>query len=56
MAELVCSSCKVRIDNVEGSTRFKCPNCGGVEIVRCSNCREIGAKYKCTKCGFEGPN
>lgn len=55
MAELICTSCKTRADNNIGKTKFKCPNCGEFEIVRCLNCRQIGAKYKCEKCGFEGP-
>ncbi len=49
---VVCSSCKRKVDNVAGSTKFKCPNCGETEIVRCLNCREVGTKYRC-KCGFE---
>ncbi len=56
MAEKVCSSCKSKITNIEGATSFKCPNCGAEEMVRCSACRKIAAKYKCSKCGFEGPN
>ncbi|MGC8565352.1 MAG: zinc finger domain-containing protein [Thermoplasmata archaeon] len=39
----------------EGSVIFKCPNCGEYTIGRCRNCREMGIKYKCPKCGFEGP-
>jgi len=56
MAELICTSCKRRVESIEGTTKFKCPNCSESEIVRCLNCKEIGAKYKCKKCGFEGPN
>lgn len=56
MAELVCSSCKRRITNTKGTTRFVCPKCGKFEIVRCGHCREIVAKYKCPSCNFEGPN
>ena len=54
--QLKCTSCKVSITNLAGSVRFICPNCGKIEIVRCSHCREIGAKYKCKGCSFEGPN
>ena len=56
MAEKVCSSCKTRITNIEGSTIFKCPNCAGEEIIRCAQCRKIATKYACSKCGFSGPN
>ena len=35
--KLVCSSCKKRITNEAGSTRFKCPKCGKFEIIRCKN-------------------
>ena len=54
--KLVCSSCKKRITNTLGTTRFKCPNCGKSEIIRCHHCREIVAKYRCSLCSFEGPN
>ncbi len=53
---LKCISCSTEITNMEGFTRFKCPSCGNVELVRCRHCRKIGAKYKCGSCGFEGPN
>ncbi len=56
MVEQVCTSCKARILNIEGASVFECPSCGEVEIVRCGQCRKIAAKYKCSKCGFEGPN
>ena len=49
-----CTSCNSKI--VEGATRFMCPNCGKVEIIRCKQCKKLGAKYKCSNCGFEGPN
>jgi len=54
--QAVCSSCKKRISNTIGSARFMCPRCAKVEIVRCSHCRQIAAKYRCSECGFEGPN
>lgn len=53
---VTCVSCKKRIVNMAGTTKFKCPNCGKSEIIRCGHCREIVAKYKCPACGFEGPN
>jgi len=54
--QATCSSCKKRISNTIGSTRFMCPKCAKFEIVRCNHCRKIAAKYKCSECGFEGPN
>lgn len=51
-----CLSCKRELTNNEGSVIFKCPKCGEGTIMRCKNCREIVAKYKCPQCGFEGPN
>jgi len=54
--ELICSSCKTKITNKTGTARFKCPNCGKAEIIRCRHCREIAAKYTCPNCGFIGPN
>ncbi|MBU0615683.1 MAG: DUF1610 domain-containing protein [Nanoarchaeota archaeon] len=51
-----CTSCKKSITNDTGTTRFNCPNCGKEEIIRCRHCREIASKYKCSQCGFEGPN
>lgn len=54
--KIVCSSCKKRISNSEGTARFKCPNCSKFEIIRCMHCRELVAKYKCPECKFEGPN
>ncbi len=54
--ELFCTSCKVKITNQRGVTRFMCPNCGEYEIIRCAHCREIAAPYECPKCGFVGPN
>lgn len=52
----VCSSCKSSLTNLSGSTSFKCPKCGKIEIIRCSHCRKIGAKYTCSNCNFSGPN
>lgn len=56
MKKLMCNSCHKEILNEKGSVSFKCPNCGAVEIVRCSHCREIGVRYRCSGCEFEGPN
>jgi len=52
----LCSSCKKRIANQAGTTRFKCPKCGKAEIIRCGHCRDIVARFRCPECGFEGPN
>ena len=57
MAEnMKCTSCNKEIVNDKESTRFKCPNCNKVEIVRCGHCRKIAARYTCKDCGFSGPN
>ncbi|MDH4221712.1 MAG: zinc finger domain-containing protein, partial [Candidatus Bathyarchaeota archaeon] len=32
-----------------------CPNCGEIDIWRCSKCRKFGRPYRCPKCGFAGP-
>jgi len=53
--EKVCSSCGKKIVNQESATSFKCPNCGETIITRCEKCRILSVKYKCEKCGFEGP-
>ncbi|HZX44507.1 MAG TPA: zinc finger domain-containing protein [Candidatus Nanoarchaeia archaeon] len=56
MEKLKCSSCKSIITNLEGSTRFACPSCGKTTIIRCNHCRDVGTKYTCAECNFEGPN
>ncbi|MBI4016544.1 MAG: RNA-binding protein [Candidatus Aenigmarchaeota archaeon] len=57
MAErIVCTSCRTAIVNVAGAARFKCPNCGQIEIVRCAHCRKAATHYTCSNCKFEGPN
>lgn len=56
MADLICNSCKKKLVNIKGSTTFNCPSCAEFEIVRCSDCRKIAAKYECIKCKFIGPN
>lgn len=50
-----CSSCKTEILNDTETTKFTCPKCGKVEIVRCGSCRIRGIKYTCEGCGFVGP-
>lgn len=54
--ELNCNSCNVRITNLTGSVKFKCPKCGESDLVRCVHCRKIVAKYTCPSCNFTGPN
>jgi len=51
-----CNSCKVKVANMPGSVKFICPGCGKAEIIRCPHCRKIAARYKCSSCGFSGPN
>ena len=54
--ELKCTSCNLKIANLPGSAKFKCPKCGQTEIIRCAHCRKIVAKYICPACSFSGPN
>ena len=54
--EQKCNSCKVKVVSMHDAVKFICPNCGKKEIIRCSHCRRVAAKYKCPECGFEGPN
>jgi hypothetical protein len=54
--KLVCGSTKQRITNDSGRVIFACPKCGEDTIIRSSKARKLAMKYKCTKCGFEGPN
>ena len=51
-----CTSCGADVTNDVGNVKFKCPKCGEKEIIRCSHCRKIAARYNCGKCGFTGPN
>jgi len=51
----VCISCNAEIAPREHATRFLCPNCGEVEIVRCEMCRKLSNIYNCPSCGYEGP-
>lgn len=52
---IVCSACNSKIPVGENYSRFFCPNCLEVEIVRCKVCKSRVSSYKCPKCGFEGP-
>jgi predicted RNA-binding Zn-ribbon protein involved in translation (DUF1610 family) len=52
---LKCSSCGTSVLAKKSWVKFKCPSCGETEIVRCYNCKVLSNKYKCSKCGFEGP-
>jgi len=54
MAELKCTSGGTNVMARKNFVRFKCPNCGEVEIIRCSQCKTASNKYVCT-CGFTGP-
>ncbi|MEM1508790.1 MAG: zinc finger domain-containing protein [Thermofilaceae archaeon] len=51
----LCSSCHKPIAPYERGVRFRCPNCGEVEIWRCEKCRKQCNTYQCPKCGFAGP-
>ncbi len=50
------TSSHMSIANDVGSVQFPCPNCLKVTIVRSLFSRKIVAVYKCSECGFEGPN
>ncbi|MBS3137641.1 DUF1610 domain-containing protein [Candidatus Woesearchaeota archaeon] len=56
MAKLVCVSTGSEVTNQIGSVTFPCPSCGKVKITRSQYAREIAAQYKCSNCGFTGPN
>ncbi|MEK6856876.1 MAG: zinc finger domain-containing protein [Nanoarchaeota archaeon] len=51
---LKCSSCHRKVQ--VGVTKFKCPSCGKIDIVRCEHCKRTAIKYKCNSCEFTGPN
>ncbi|MBR9689613.1 MAG: RNA-binding protein [Candidatus Altiarchaeota archaeon] len=53
--ELRCTTCKNDISTIKGSTEFKCPECGEVDIFRCGKCRSSAKQWKCSNCSFEGP-
>lgn len=48
-----CSSCGKEV--IKEYTEFNCPSCGRVKTIRCSSCRVLGTKYRCSECGFIGP-
>ncbi|HLD49042.1 MAG TPA: zinc finger domain-containing protein [archaeon] len=50
-----CTSCHINLISEDRFVRFKCPECGEVEIFRCETCRRRSNLYTCQKCGFEGP-
>ncbi len=50
-----CTSCGTNILAKNNFVKFKCPNCGKVEIVRCSQCKALSNKYECSNCKFIGP-
>lgn len=52
---LRCTSCGINVLVKGEFVKFKCPNCGEAEIVRCSTCKALSNKYTCPKCGFIGP-
>ncbi len=51
----VCSSCGRVIPPDDKPVVFLCPNCGKIEILRCSKCRKQSVRYTCPVCGFKGP-
>ncbi|MHA2218201.1 MAG: zinc finger domain-containing protein, partial [Candidatus Hodarchaeales archaeon] len=51
-----CNPCQVAVMPSEhGTTRFPCPSCGMIPIIRCERCRKLGNRYACPNCGFTGP-
>lgn len=50
-----CTSCGTHIAAKETFVKFKCPNCGEVEIIRCKTCKALSNEYICPKCKFVGP-
>jgi len=54
--KLVCGATRQRITNDPGRSMFPCPKCGKETIIRGSQARKLAMKYKCSACGFEGPN
>ncbi|MBU5537249.1 MAG: DUF1610 domain-containing protein [Candidatus Aenigmarchaeota archaeon] len=55
MEELKCTSCGTNVLSKKNFVRFMCPKCGKVKIIRCSTCKNLGTKYTCKECNFEGP-
>lgn len=52
---LTCTSCNSKIIFSKNYSRFFCPRCLEVEIIRCGSCKNSVVKYVCPKCGFIGP-
>jgi len=50
-----CTSCGANVFAKDNFVKFLCPNCGNIEIVRCSTCKNLSNKYTCSGCGFVGP-
>ncbi|MFW9995650.1 MAG: zinc finger domain-containing protein [Candidatus Odinarchaeota archaeon] len=51
-----CLCCQAPIKPFDhGVTRFNCPECDKIQIIRCSQCRTRGNNYICPNCGFKGP-
>ncbi|RLG21566.1 RNA-binding protein [Candidatus Micrarchaeota archaeon] len=48
-----CTSCNREV--TDNYVKFKCPNCGKAEIVRCDLCKRTVVPYTCPVCGFVGP-
>ncbi|MFX1285171.1 MAG: zinc finger domain-containing protein [Promethearchaeota archaeon] len=60
MSEIIrmqrCNPCQVAVmPSQHGTTRFPCPSCGMIPIIRCERCRKLGNRYTCPNCGFSGP-
>ncbi|MEM5802488.1 MAG: zinc finger domain-containing protein [Candidatus Aenigmatarchaeota archaeon] len=55
LEELKCTSCGTNVLSKKNFVRFMCPKCGKVKIIRCSTCKNLGTKYTCKECNFEGP-
>ncbi|MBI4176826.1 MAG: DUF1610 domain-containing protein [Candidatus Aenigmarchaeota archaeon] len=51
----LCTTCGSVVAYVGTFVEFMCPNCGSDLIRRCEKCKNFSNKYKCSKCGFEGP-
>ncbi len=48
-----CTSCNKEV--TDNYVKFKCPEGGETEIIRCDKCRQNIVTYECPECGFEGP-
>ncbi|MBI2547627.1 MAG: RNA-binding protein [Candidatus Aenigmarchaeota archaeon] len=52
---LQCNTCGTNVLSKKNFVQLNCPQCGKTEIIRCSTCKNLGAKYRCKECNFEGP-